>query len=408
MIYTFITAIVFIALIATGAAFLIYGFVQKAKNTGKRIIPVAVPAAMIAVGLILVILIPGSFHTVEAGSVALVKQLGVIVDVEQPGTYFDFYLTRKYEEYDVKVQQVEIQTEAYTADAQSMDISMVLQFQIDSAKVEEIAVNYGSLEALTNRIQSVAVERTKATLSQYQAEKLIEERDRVSPKVQTVINEEMQKKEYCVTFNSTVLTDITFSEAFEAAVEAKMMAQQEKLQAQYENEKKKEQAEAALYVAEQEAKALVAKAQAEADAQVRDIGELPRLREIFEIAFDEMEGRDEKLQMLAAKVAVKLRHDSFVRSVLLDYEGDDVVKIHILHELVLRNEDDSFGTVVCNLYKEFFTHKIEIGARKETEFLNAFADVYSKFALLGEENEHKICAAAEDVYATLEEYEAWD
>ena len=47
-----------------------------------------------------------------------------------------------------------------------------------------------------------------------------------------------------------------------------MMAQQEKLQAQYENEKKKEQAEAALYVAEQEAKALVAKAQAEADAQV--------------------------------------------------------------------------------------------------------------------------------------------
>ena len=64
MIYTFITAIVFIALIATGAAFLIYGFVQKAKNTGKRIIPVAVPAAMIAVGLILVILIPGSFHTV--------------------------------------------------------------------------------------------------------------------------------------------------------------------------------------------------------------------------------------------------------------------------------------------------------------------------------------------------------
>lgn len=145
---------------------------------------------------------------------------------------------------------------------------MVLQFQIDSAKVEEIAVNYGSLEALTNRIQSVAVERTKATLSQYQAEKLIEERDRVSPKVQTVINEEMQKKEYCVTFNSTVLTDITFSEAFEAAVEAKMMAQQEKLQAQYENEKKKEQAETALYVAEQEAKALVAKAQAEADAQV--------------------------------------------------------------------------------------------------------------------------------------------
>ena len=43
---------------------------------------------------------------------------------------------------------------------------------------------------------------------------------------------------------------------------------QEKLQAEYENEKEREKAETALYVAEQEAKALLAKAQAEADAQV--------------------------------------------------------------------------------------------------------------------------------------------
>ncbi|MGN1040882.1 MAG: SPFH domain-containing protein [Candidatus Fimimonas sp.] len=157
--------------------------------------------------------------------------------------------------------------DAYTSDAQSMEISMVVQFQIRQDNVEEIALNYGGLEALTNRIQSVAIERTKATLSQYQAERLIEERNQISPKVEEVISEAIGDK-YYVTFNSAVLTDITFSDAFEQAVEAKMMAQQEKLQAQYENEKKKEQAEAALYVAEQEAKALLAKAQAEADAQV--------------------------------------------------------------------------------------------------------------------------------------------
>lgn len=267
MIYTFLTAFIFVALIAVGAAFIVYGSIQKAKHTGKRVIPMAIPAAMVAAGLLLLILIPGSFHTVEAGSVAVVKRMGVITDVESPGTYFDFWLTRKYEKYDSKVQQVEINMDAYTSDAQSMDISMVVQFQIEPSKVEDIAVNYGSLEALTNRIQSVAVERTKATLSQYQAEKLIEERNQVSPKVEEVISQAISDKFY-VTFNSAVLTDITFSDAFEAAVEAKMMAQQEKLQAQYENEKKKEQAEAALYVAEQEAKALLAKAEAEADAQV--------------------------------------------------------------------------------------------------------------------------------------------
>ncbi|MDE7087258.1 MAG: prohibitin family protein, partial [Clostridia bacterium] len=259
---------VFIAMMVAGGAMIGVSAYKLRRGKGaksKVVAPVAV--SLFAAGLLMLILIPASFHTVDAGSVAVVKQMGVITDVEGPGTYFDFYLTRKYEEYDAKVQQVEIRMDAYTSDAQSMDVSMVVQFQIRQDNVEEIALNYGGLVALTNRIQSVAIERTKATLSKYQAEKLIEERNTISPTVEQEISKAIGDK-YYVTFNSAVLTDITFSDAFEAAVEAKMMAQQEKLQAQYENEKKKEQAETALYVAEQEAKALVAKAQAEADSQV--------------------------------------------------------------------------------------------------------------------------------------------
>ncbi len=267
MIFTFITAIIFIAIIVAGAAIVAYNSYIKVKRKGGKTVHIAIPASMIVVGLLLLVMVPASFHTVEAGSVAVVKQMGVICDVEGPGTYFDLWLVRNYEEYDAKVQQVEINMDAYTSDAQSMEISMVIQFQIRQDNVEEIALNYGGLEALTNRIQSVAIERTKATLSQYQAEMLIEQRNTISPTVEKEISDAIGDK-YYVTFNSAVLTDITFSEAFEAAVEAKMTAQQEKLQAQYENEKKKEQAEAALYVAQQEAQALLAKAQAEADAQV--------------------------------------------------------------------------------------------------------------------------------------------
>ena len=153
---------------------------------------------------------------------------------------------------------------------------------------------------------------------------------------------------------------------------------------------------------------MLAVEKAERGYDLQHVGDLPEVLDFFRLAFDEMEGRDEKLQMLASKVAVKLRLDTVVREMLLDYEGDDVIKIHTLHELVKRNEDDSFGTVVCNLYKEFFTHKIDIGARKADAFLDSFAAVYSKFALLGEENERKICAAAEDVYCAVEDYEAWD
>lgn len=267
MVYALITAFLFIAILATGVSILAYSLHSRKKRTEKKKIHLAIPFTLIGTGALLLFLIPASFHTVDAGTVAVVKQMGVIKDVEGPGTYFDFWLTRKYETYDAKVQQVEINMDAYTSDAQSMEISMVVQFQIRQDNVEEIALNYGGLAALTNRIQSVAIERTKATLSQYQAERLIEERNNISPTVEKEISNAIGDK-YYVTFNSAVLTDITFSEAFEAAVEAKMMAQQEKLQAQYENEKKKEQAETALYVAEQEAKAIVAKARAEADSQV--------------------------------------------------------------------------------------------------------------------------------------------
>ncbi len=142
--------------------------------------------------------------------------------------------------------------------------------------------------------------------------------------------------------------------------------------------------------------------------KLHEIARMPELKDCLSIAFDEMDGRDQKLQLLAAKVAVKLRRDEEVRAMLLNFEADDVVKLHALHELIMRNEEDSFGTVICNLYKEFFTHKIEIGEKKAEEFLHAFAEVYSKFALFGEDNEHKLCAAAEDVYAAIEEYGAWE
>ena len=144
------------------------------------------------------------------------------------------------------------------------------------------------------------------------------------------------------------------------------------------------------------------------ERDVRRIAALPELTTFFRIAFDEMEGRDEKLQAVATRVAVRVRADAFLREVLLDCTLEEYSKLNILHALTMRNEEDSFGVVFCNVYKEFFTHKIEIGQKKAEEFLKAFGDVYSRYALLAEENEGKLCAAAEDVYATLEEAGALD
>ena len=117
------------------------------------------------VGVIGMAIVPASFHTVQAGQIAVVKHLGEAKAVRTAGTYFDFWITEQYEYYDAKVQNMSISTQAYSKDAQTMSISMNVQYKINAEKVLDIANQYGTIDLLANRIASIATEKTKATLS---------------------------------------------------------------------------------------------------------------------------------------------------------------------------------------------------------------------------------------------------
>ncbi|MGN0819887.1 MAG: SPFH domain-containing protein [Christensenellaceae bacterium] len=213
------------------------------------------------------IFVPFSFHTVDTGEVAVVKHMGEAKEVRTAGTYYDFWVTEKYEKYDAKVQNIEITSMAYSKDAQTMDVAMTVQFQIDSTKVIDIAKQYGSMVTLTNRIQSVTIEKTKSTLSSYSAMDIIQNRSSISPKVENAIKEAVDE-EFYVNITAVVLTNIDFSDAFEKIVEDKMIAEQEKLKAQYEKETAIVNAEKELEVAKLAAEAKIEAAKADAQAQV--------------------------------------------------------------------------------------------------------------------------------------------
>ena len=218
-------------------------------------------------GVIGLVLIPSSFHTVEAGEVAVVKHLGEARSVRTAGTYFDFWVTEKYEYYDAKVQNMSLTTQAYSKDAQTMSIAMTVQYKIDEAKVIDIANHYGTIDMLANRIESIAIEKTKATLSSYSAMNIIETRSQISPLVEDTIKNAVND-EYCVEIVAVVLTNIDFSEAFEKTVEDKMIAEQEKLKAEYEKETAIVNAEKELEVAKLQAQAKLERAKADAEAQI--------------------------------------------------------------------------------------------------------------------------------------------
>jgi regulator of protease activity HflC (stomatin/prohibitin superfamily) len=259
-------------------------------NTGKVICIIL--AIVFALSFIVV---PFSFHTVNSGELAVVRHLGKITDTREAGTSYAFWMTNTYQKYDTKVQNVDIATAAYSSDAQTMDVAMTLQYQIMPDKVVDIATQYGSLEVLQSRISSIVIEKTKATLSSYKAMDIIANRASISPEVENVIKQAVDA-DYFVSITAVVLTNIDFSDSFEKAVEDKMIAEQAKLRADYENQTKIAQAEAEaeaklkaaqaeIEIAKAESEAL--KIAAEAEANANDLLSKSITEQILEAKFYE-------------------------------------------------------------------------------------------------------------------------
>lgn len=137
--------------------------------------------------------------------------------------------------------------------------------------------------------------------------------------------------------------------------------------------------------------------------------DMPDIEDYFCVAIDAMDGRDTKFLTIAVRAAVKCRCDNFVREMLLSFDGNLLAKFIAMGDLAVRNEENTFGVVIFNAYKEYHTHALDIGTRKQRQFLCAFGEVYSRFSTLGEtECEDKMTLAAEDVYSVLESARAWE
>lgn len=207
----------------------------------------------------LTIFLPGSVHQVDTGTVAVVRHLGKITGMRQPGTYVDFYMTNKYEVYDTKVQQDKIVTAAYSKDGQTMELEVFLQYQVQAENITKIATEYGSLDALQSRIETQTIEKTKAVMSSDIAMNIIQNRAQFSNDVSAAVRAGIAD-DYYVNVKDVVLTNIDFTDEFERSVENKVIAEQEKQAAIT-------KAEAELEVAKLDAQKKIEEARGNAEAQ---------------------------------------------------------------------------------------------------------------------------------------------
>lgn len=307
------------------------------KQVTKKPLAGGLTAGAAALSFILFLLIPFSFHTVNAGEVAVVKHLGEARTVRTAGTYFDFWITESYKMYDAKVQNLNIDANTYSKDGQSMDIIINVQYQMDTSRALDIENNYGSLDALSAKIESVTEGRAKSVLSQRSAMEIIESRAQITVAVENDVKAAIDE-DYYAYINTVVLTNIDFTDAFEKTVEDKMIAEQEKLKAEYEKqtaiinaekelEVSKKQAEAKIVAANADAQAQVLVAQAEADALKAKSIEVARMLG-FDIKESEVTEDVKETNADGTETVTQVTKKVYT----IDFTGKDAAEIKLISE----------------------------------------------------------------------------
>jgi len=135
MVLGFIVGLILMGFFVLGTVMCVRTFGHKKDYRVENTVPGKIGIAVMVVSAALFAVLPMSIHTVDTGEVAVVKHLGAAKNVRTAGTHFDFWLTDVYQVYDAKVQNIDISTDTYSSDAQTMDVQMTIQYQIMSEKV---------------------------------------------------------------------------------------------------------------------------------------------------------------------------------------------------------------------------------------------------------------------------------
>ena len=248
------------------------------ENYGKIIILALV--AILVLGTIVDIFNPGYgwFATVQAGHVGVVERFGKVRESTlQPG----FHLTSYFEHVrpvDIRTQRHNYVTEAFSSDIQQVGLTIAVNENISPEAAYKLYTTVG-MNYLENLLEPRLMENVKVVTSKYTAESLIANREHLSSEVLVKMQSDMAQ--YGIIVTAISIENIDFTDAYEAAIEAKQVATQEKqraktvqeqqtMETQQKAERDKIAAQAAADVAkinaDAEAYAITARAEAEAEA----------------------------------------------------------------------------------------------------------------------------------------------
>lgn len=225
--------------------------------------------SIIIVALLVIVLIVFAMFVkiIPDGNVGVVVRLGAARDnCVNPGPYIKLPIDSVHN-MSTQEQTYAFDFVAFSSDMQQVSGRATVFYALNKDYAvnmyKTVGKNYESKLIAPNANESI-----KNVVGHYNAEKLVDQRKAMSDGVKDELHSVLAV--YGLSVNNVAIENMDFSDAFEAAIEAKQVATQEKLKAQTQQEQQtivaKAEAERAKITAEAEAAKVMIAAQAEADA----------------------------------------------------------------------------------------------------------------------------------------------
>lgn len=210
----------------------------------------------VVVGFVLTLM---SLYNVDTGQVAIVKRFGKVIAIKEEGLNFKLPIVDKVYKMNTREQTLRFSYEGDNNDSPAISASTRdMQTVLVSITVSDVVSDPMKLyRAFTgNHVRSMMVPRVKdavqSQVAKYTIEEFIAKRDQLSKDIYSDLEETFAN--YGVTLTNVSIIDHDFSDAYEQAVEAKKIAEQ-----QVEEERQKQQ----KLIVEQENKVKLAELEVE-------------------------------------------------------------------------------------------------------------------------------------------------
>ena len=202
----------------------------------------------------------GSFKLVGAGERGVLLTLGKVEDrIMDEGLNFKTPFTQSVKVLDVKTQKEQVSVSAASKDLQTVTAVIALNYHLEANKVNKLWQGVGR-NYKTRIIDPAIQEAIKAITAKYTAEELITKRPLVRDDAKTILSDRLIKEFILV--DELSIVDFDFSPSFNAAIEAKVTAEQNALAAKNKLEQVKYEKEQRITQAQGEAEAIRIQAEA--------------------------------------------------------------------------------------------------------------------------------------------------